>query len=42
MNVYFTRAGSYVDKPGYLQSAQGGRDSLTVQVVLNVHFMRAG
>ena len=32
MNVYCTGAGSYEDKPGYLQNTEGGRDSLIVQV----------
>ena len=33
--VNFIRAGNYVGKPGYLQNAQGGIDSLTV--VFSVH-----
>ena len=33
VNVYCMRAGSCEDKPGYLQNAEGGRESLIAQVV---------
>ena len=32
MSIYCTRAGSCVDKSGYLQNAEGGRDLLIIQV----------
>ena len=40
MNVYFTRARSYVDKPiaTYRINAQGGIDSLTVVFSMHSNF----
>ena len=32
MTIYCASAGSCVDKSGYLQNAEGGRDSLIIQV----------
>ena len=31
VNVYCKRVGSCVDKPGYLQNAEGSRDALIVE-----------